>query len=397
MGSTAPDKLRKGIEVSIAMAEAAGQANVDVVAAYPITPQTHIVEHLSELVADGTLDAEFVPVESEHSAMSCCCGSSAAGARTYTATASQGLILMQEILYIASSLRLPIVMAVANRALSGPISIWNDHGDVMSVRDTGWIQIFVENGQEAYDMTFHAFRVAEDHDVLLPYMIHFDGFILSHVIEPIVFWDDDMVKKYLPDFVPAQQLDPANPFTVGPVGIPEIYLESRMAHEHALREAKKTILKAWDEMAELTGRRYKPVETYRTEDADVLLLSMGALSETAMTAIDKMREAGKKVGLVRIRMWRPFPFEELREAVAGCKALGVIDRSLSTGGPGGPVASEVKSALYHLADKPKVVEFIMGLGGRDVRIEDIERVADKTIAVANGAEIPPFEIVGVRE
>ena len=387
---------RRGIEVSIAMAEAVMQADADVIAAYPITPQTHIVEHLSELVADGKLDAEFVPVESEHSAMSACCGSSAAGARTYTATSSQGLILMSEILYIASAMRLPIVMAVANRALSAPISIWNDHGDVMAVRDCGWIQVFVENGQEAYDMTFHAFRVAEDKRVLLPYMLNFDGFILSHVIEPIEFWPDETVRKFLPPYEPQIRLHPDRPVTMGPVGVPAIYAETRMAHQHALTESKKVILEVWEEMAELVGRRYRPVETYRTDDAEVCLLTMGALSETAMTAVDRMREQGKKVGLVRIRLWRPFPFQEFYEAVSGCKALAVVDRALSTGGPGGPVASEVKAALYQREGAPKVVEFVAGLGGRDVPIPAFIEMAEKAEKVAAGAPVPPMEIVGVR-
>jgi pyruvate ferredoxin oxidoreductase alpha subunit len=389
--------LRKGIEISIAMAEAAGQANVDVVAAYPITPQTHIVEHLSELVADGELDAEFVPVESEHSAMSACCGSSAAGARTYTATASQGLALMSEILYIASAMRLPIVMAVANRSLSAPISIWNDHGDVMAQRDTGWIQMFVENGQEAYDMTFHAFRVAEDKNVLLPYAINFDGFIMSHVIEPITFWPQDKINEYLPPYEPQMRLDVDNPVTMGPVGIPEIYMETRWAHEHALRDAKKTIIKAWEEMEAVTGRRYHPVESHRCEDAEIRLLTMGALSETARTAIDKLRNEGIKVGLHRLRLWRPFPFEELKQELQGCKVLGVVDRCLSTGGPGGPVASEIKSTYYHDSERPKIVEFIAGIGGRDVRVQDFETMVHKVRKVADGAEIPPYELVGVRE
>ena len=399
MGAQAKEKenLRKGIEISIAMAEAAGQADVDVVAAYPITPQTHIVEHLSELVADGDLDAEFVPVESEHSAMSCCCGSAASGARTYTATASQGLALMHEILYIASGMRLPIVMAVANRALSAPISIWNDHGDVMAERDTGWIQVFVENGQEAYDMTFHAFRVAEDANVLLPYMLNFDGFIMSHVIEPIHYWPEEKIREFLPPYTPQQRLDVDNPITMGPVGIPEIYLETRKVHHEVLRESKNTIIKAWDEMAKITGRQYHPVESYKCDDAEVRLLTMGSISETAMTAIDTMREKGVKVGLHRLRLWRPFPFDELKEALKGCKALGIVDRCLSTGGPGGPVASEIKSALFNEPSAPKVVEFIAGIGGRDVRVETFEEMAQKVRKVHEGAEIPPFELVGVRE
>jgi pyruvate ferredoxin oxidoreductase alpha subunit len=214
---------RKGMEVSIGIAEAASACDVDVIAAYPITPQTHVVEHLSEIVADGELDAEFMPVESEHAAMSACCGSAAAGARTFTATASQGLALMHEILFIASSLRLPMVMVVANRALSGPISIWNDHSDVMTERDVGWIQVFAENGQEAVDLVVQAFKISEDKRVLLPAMVHFDGFVLSHMVEPIELLSRDEVKTFLPDYEPQHRLDIDNPITMGPVGVPEVY------------------------------------------------------------------------------------------------------------------------------------------------------------------------------
>lgn len=388
---------RKGMEVSIGIAEAVMMADVDVIPAYPITPQTHVVEHLSELVADGHLDAEFVPVESEHTAMSTCCGSVAAGARTFTATSAQGLALMHEILFIASGMRLPMVMAVANRSMSAPISIWNDHGDVMANRDTGWMQIFVENGQEAYDLMLWAFRVSEDHDVLLPIMVNFDGFILSHVVEPIVVWSPEEVKQFLPPYDPPYRLDVDNPWTFGPVGIPDIYLETRAAHNEALIGSQKVMEKAWDELDEVVGRKYSVLECYKTDDADIVFLTMGGISETCMTAVDQMRDQGKKVGVIRLRMWRPFPFAEVARELGGRKVVLAVDRCLSTGGPGGPVASEIKASLYHQQKRPQVVEFIAGLGGRDVTIGNFMEMYDKGAAVAAGGAVPPYELVGVRE
>ena len=302
---------RIGIEVSLGVSEAVKLANVDCIAAYPITPQTHIVEHLSEIVANGELDAEFIPVESEHSAMSVCCGCSAAGARTYTATSSQGLALMNEIVFIVPSLRLPIVMTVADRSLSGPISIWNDHTDVMSVRDCGWIQFFVENGQEAFDAHLQAFKIAEDKRVLLPVMVHMDGFILTHMIEPIEFLEKEEVNKFLLDrYYPEIQLNPEKPVTMGPVGIPEIYTEAKKAHDHVLQNSKQVILEVWKEFGDIFGRYFNPVETYKIEDAEIVVLTMGSYGETATVAIDELRKEGEKAGLIKLRLWRPFPFEE---------------------------------------------------------------------------------------
>jgi len=317
-----------GMEVSIAVAEAAGLADTDVVAAYPITPQTHIVEHLSEMVAQGELDAEFVPVESEHSAMSVCVGSSAAGARTFTSTSAQGLALMNEVVFIAASLRVPIVMVVVNRSLSAPLSIWNDHSDAMSVRDCGWIQVFVENGQEAFDHVFYAFRVGEDQDVMLPVMIHMDGFVLSHMVEPIEMVGEDVIRKYLPDFNPLHRLHPDRPVTMGAFGMPDIFTETKKAQDEAIKAAMPVILKGWEEWGELTGRHYQPVETYCAEDADTLLVVMGSLGETAAEAVDQMRKKGKSVGLVKLRLWRPFPFKALREAVNDANLLMVLDRAV---------------------------------------------------------------------
>jgi pyruvate ferredoxin oxidoreductase alpha subunit len=385
------------MEASIAIAEAVGLCDADIVAAYPITPQTHIVEHLSEMVAEGHLDANFVPVESEHSAMSICCGTSAVGARTYTATSSQGLALMHEILFIASALRLPIVMSVANRALSAPINIWNDHSDVMVERDIGWVQIFAENAQEALDLTIWAFRLAEDRRVSLPVMVNFDGFILSHMIEPVLMPDRETVKAFLPPFAPLQRLEVDAPITMGPVGIPDIYTENKFVQHKILCDAYGPIRETLEEFAKRFGRAYLPVETYQAADADALLLCMGSIAETAMTAVDGLRAKGKKVGLVRIRLWRPFPFEDLARSIGATPVLGVLDRAISTGGPIGPVASEVKAAFYAKDKRPAVVEFVAGLGGRDVSLAQFEQIFDTLLSVRKTGRVPAPAILGVRE
>ena len=389
--------VRIGKEVSIAVADAVKLANADVVAAYPITPQTHIVEHLAELVAEGELDAEFIPVESEHSAMSACLGSAAAGARTFTATAGQGLELMHEVLYVASSMRLPVVMTVANRALSSPLSVWGDHSDVMAVRDTGWIQMFVENGQEAIDNVICAFRIAEDNRVLLPVMVHMDGFHLTHVIEPLLMPEQAEVDRFLPTNQFPMPLDPRKPVAMGDFGPPIIYTEAKWAQEVHLRSTKDVILECWQEFGKDFQRHYKPVEEYRSEGARVLLLTMGSFSETATLAIDEMRNKGKDAGLIKLRLWRPFPFEELRQAVKGADVLVVLDRALSFGGPGGPVCSEIRSALYAEPKRPQVVSFVGGLGGRDISVSGFEEIITKGVQIAEKGSRNEFEIFGVRE
>ncbi|MBM3175942.1 MAG: pyruvate ferredoxin oxidoreductase [Chloroflexi bacterium] len=388
---------RIGMEGSFAVAEAARLADVDVVAAYPITPQTHIVERLAELVANGELDASYVPVESEHSAMSACLGSSAVGARTFTATAGQGLELMHEVLYVAASLRLPIVMVVANRALSAPLSVWGDHSDVMAVRDCGWIQIFAENVQQAYDLIICAFRIGEDPSVLFPVMIHIDGFHLSHITESLYPIGHDVVKKFLPEYHHPYALDPDKPVTLGAFGPPNIYTEAKKSQEVALRASKNKILQIWQEFGNLTNRRYHPVESYDTDGADVLLLTMGSFSENAMVAIDKMRGDGHKVGLVRLRLWRPFPFQEFRQAVKDAKLLIVLDRAVSFGGPTGPVCSEIQAALYPLKIRPQVASFVGGLGGRDVSAKTFENLLKRGMQKAKEGRTGEMDMIEVRE
>ena len=313
--------------------------------------------------------------------MSVCCGSAAAGARTFTSTAAQGLALMGEIVYIASSMRLPMVMLLANRALSAPLSIWNDHSDVMMMRDSGWIQIFSSNGQDVYDHMFHAFRTAEDPKVSLPVMISMDGFILTHVIEPIEFWNKEMAEEYLPPFQPLHRLHPDKVVTMGAFGMPEIYAEQKMAHDQALINSKPVIMKAWDDLSKLTGRHYSAVELYKTEGAETLILAMGSISETASLAVDHMRDKGRKVGLINLRLWRPFPVDEIREALSGAKDVVVLDRSVSVGGANAPVTSEIRAIMYHEASRPKIHCMIAGIGGRDVSPGDVSEMVD--IALTN--------------
>jgi pyruvate ferredoxin oxidoreductase alpha subunit len=388
---------RVGTEASFAIADAAILADVDVVAAYPITPQTHIVERLSEVVADGELDAEFICVESEHSAMSACLGSAAAGARTFTATAGQGLELMHEVLYVAASMRLPIVMAVSNRALSGPLNVWGDHSDVMAARDCGWVQYFAENAQEVFDLTLCAFRIAEDPRVLFPVMVHMDGFNVSHVVEPL----EMLEKSDMGDFLPPNRfplpLDPNRPVTMGAFAPPVLYTECRTAQAEALRPTGAVVQAVWDDFGRRFGRSYKAVETYMTEGAETVLVAMGSFTETAATVVDRLRAQGRKVGLVRLRLWRPFPFAELRQALRGVKNVIVFDRSLSYGGPGGPLCSEIKAALYAGQERPRVVSFVGGLGGRDITPAQFEQMFDRAGEIIANNLDNDYEMIGVRQ
>ncbi len=382
-------------EVSIAVADAVAQCRVDVISAYPITPQTHIVEHLAELVNNGELDAEYISVESEHAAMSACIGAAAAGARTFTSTSAQGLLFMYENLPIASAFRLPIVMVIANRSISAPISIWNDHSDVMTTRDLGWIQTFAENGQEAVDLIYHAYRVAEK--CLLPVAVNLDGFIVTHVVEPIEMLDQELVDKYLPPLKMKYKLDPKKPITMGAIGVPEIYTEAKKALDEALKASYRVVVQAWKEFEKLTGRRYQPVETYRMDDAEVAMVIMGSLAETASNAVDELRKKGKKVGLVRFRLWRPFPMQDFIKAIGKVKALCVVDRAVSHASTGGPVGIEVRSALYQSNKRPRVVNFIAGLSGRDVTKDDFIELFERTFEALSKKPKFSYEIYGVKE
>ena len=384
-----------GMEVAIATAEAVALCNIDVAAVYPITPNTHIAEHLSDIVADGRLDAEFITVESEHSALSAAMGASATGARSFTATSSQGLMYMHEVLPICSAMRLPVVMGLGNRAVSGPINIWNDHSDIMLQRDSGWISIFAENGQEAVDMFIQAFKIAEHPDVLLPINVNMDGFQLTPMVEPIVFPTQAQVNQFLPPYKPFATIHPDKPLSMGTLGLPEIYTEAVKARDVALINSKKVILQVWKEWGKQFGRKYEPIKSYKTAGAETLLLTMGSMGETAEEAIDALRKKGVKVGHLNMKLWRPFPFEELRKAVKGCKLLIVTDRALSYGGPGGPLCSEVRAALYDDPSRPEMVNYIIGLGGRDMRVEDFMKIIEAAPKAKKSGDA--YQLYGVRE
>ena len=388
---------RIGMEVAIAVAEAVGLCDIDMAAVYPITPQSHIAEHLSDLVANGEIDAEFVTVESEHSAMSAVIGASGAGARAFTATSSQGLMLMHELLPIASAMRLPICMAIANRAVSGPLNILNDHTDIMPQRDSGWISLFVENGQEAIDMSIIAFKIAEHKDVMLPVNVNIDGFQLTHMVEPFEMPSKEEVDRFLPPFVPHATLHPAKPVTMGAFAMSDYFTEIMKAKDEALKNSKKVIANVLDEWGKMFGRNYKLVETYKSEDAEVIMLTMGSMRETAQMAIDDLRAKGVKAGLVKLRLWRPFPFEEIKAAIKNAKKLIVTDRAISFGGPGGPVFSEIKSAMYAATQRPLIYNYIYGLGGRDVTVGDFIGMFEKVLADTEHKAVDTYEFWGVRE
>ena len=387
---------RLGLEASHAAAEAARMADVDVIAAYPITPQTHIPERLAEMVANGELNAAYIPVESEHSALSTCLGAAAVGARTFTATAGPGLEYMHNVLYVASAMRLPVVMTVANRALSAPLSIWGDHSDAMSVRDTGWIQVFCQNSQEAFDMTLWAFRVGEDLGILLPVMVHFDGFHLTHITEPVILPEQEEVDKFLPKFYYPFALNPDKPMTHGAFGPPDIYSEAKVAQEMAIRKSKAVVIQVFKEFGDIFGRYYHPVEPYKTEGAKTLLLTMGSFGETAKNVIDTKKARGESVGLINLRLWRPFPFDELLQAVKDAEILIIFDRCISFGGPGGPVSSEIRSALYGEKERPEVASLVGGLGGRDMSEKDFEYVIERGREIAEKGSEELYETVGIR-
>lgn len=358
-----------------AMAEAMRQINPDVCAAYPITPATEIMQIFSSFVNDGLVNTNLITVESEHSAMSACVGSAAAGARTMTATSSQGLIYMHEILFIAASLRLPIVMADVNRAISGPINIHCDHSDTMAERDSGWIQIFSENTQEAYDNMIQAIRIAERKDVSLPAMVTTDGFIISHGMERLVTYPDADVKNFIGKYDPPYNvLNLEKPITVGSIVLTDYYLEHKKAQHEAMKNAKQAILDIGKEFGKVFGKEYGFFEEYKTDDADYILVCLGSTAGTTKAAIEELRQEGIKCGLIKIRMFRPFPAEELAAALKKCKGVVVLDRSEAMNTQAGPVATEIKAALYDAGMVKPMHNYIYGLGGREIYIEDIKTV-----------------------
>jgi len=376
-------------EGSMAVAEAVRLCRPQVVSAYPITPQTHIVEALAEIVANGKLDADYITVESEFSALSACLGASAAGSRTYSATTSQGLALMYEVCFNVAGMRLPIVMTIANRAMGAPLSIWNDQQDSISLRDSGWMQFYAEDNQEATDLHYIAYKVAENHNVLLPAMVCFDGFILSHTYEPVDMLSQEDADRFLPKFAPKERLDAADPMSFGMYATPEYYLEFRYETDKALKDARSVIKAAGAEFGKMFGRDYSAmVEGYHIEDAETVIVAMGSICGTIKDTIDEMRKEGKKVGLLKIRVFRPFPTEEVAAALKKARHVAVIDKNISLGSKGA-VALEVKDALY--GSSIPVYDYILGLGGRDVQKKDIREV----VALAEQGKGDQF--VGLRK
>lgn len=382
-----------------AVAYAIKQINPDVMPAFPITPSTEIPQMVSNYIANGEVDTEFIPVESEHSSMSAAIGAEAAGARTLTATSSAGLALMWEELLLAASNRMPLALALVNRTLSGPININCDHTDSMGARDTGWIQIYAENNQEVYDNFIQAYPIAENKDVHLPIMICQDGFITSHAVENIELMDDDVVKNFVGEYEPEEfLLNPGKPMAVGPYAISAYAMEARKNQEIALENAKDVILKVAKDYEKISGRKYGFFEEYRTKDADYIMLIMGSAAGTAKQAVDELREQGKKVGVLKLRVFRPFPAKEIAAALSRCKAVAIMDRCESYNGNGGPLGSEVTAALYRNKVMIDAVNYIYGLAGRDFTVENVFDIfAELDDAVTSGTEVEQYQYIGLRK
>ncbi|TET83698.1 pyruvate ferredoxin oxidoreductase [candidate division TA06 bacterium] len=380
-----------------AMAEAMRQINPDVVAAYPITPATEVVQLFASFVSDGLVDTEFVPVESEHSAISACVGAAAAGGRVITSTSSQGLALMHEILYIAAALRLPIVICEVNRALSGPINIHCDHSDTMGSRDAGWIQIFSENAQEAYDSIIQAIRIAEATRV--PAMVTTDGFIISHEMQRLEMLPDKEVQDFVGEYHPKfSLLDVDNPILVGTFDLQDYFFEHKRAQSEGMNEAPKQIEKVAKEFKEKYGREYGMVEGYMVDDAELVVVVMGSAAGTTKAVVDSLREKGVKAGVLKIRVFRPFPFDDVVKILSDKKAVAVMDRADSLAGFGGPLFTDIRSALYDADGKPPMADYIFGLGGRDISMEEIKSIYDQLAKIAKtGKAVNLINYVGVRE
>ena len=381
-----------GLTGNGAAAEAMRQIDPDVVAAYPITPQTEIVERFAEYVADGAVNTEFVTVESEFSAISACCGASAAGARAMTATSSQGLALMHEMLYITAGHRLPVVMVNVNRALSAPINIHNDHSDSMGSRDAGWIQLYCESAQEVYDSCLQAVRIAEHRQVLLPVMVNLDGFVVSHSVERLELLDDDEVKDFVGEFEPAiDLLDVDNPVTLGALALPEYYFEIKYAQVDALHRAEEHIRAIDGEFRSRFGRGYGLIEGYQLEDAELILVTLGSVAGTARVVVDELRLYGQKAGLLKLRCYRPFPAREVAAALARARAVAVVEKAVSPGAPAPAVFSDVRNVLYDAAASSgryvPAISYVAGPGGRDVPAGSLHRVFEHLRRVAEAGVV----------
>lgn len=389
------DRLSGNEAVAIALR----QINPDVFPAFPITPSTEIPQYFASFAADGLVDTEFIPVESEHSSMSAAIGASAAGARSLTATSSCGLAYMWEELYIAASNRLPLALALVNRALSGPININCDHSDSMGARDAGWIQVYAENNQEAYDNMVQAFRISEHKDVRLPIMICQDGFITSHAVENIELLEDEEVKGFVGEYEPENYLlNPECPMAVGPYSVTDYYMEAKRSQAEGMKAVEQVVLDVAEEFEALSGRAYGLFETYRMEDAERAVVMIGSAAGTTKDAIDRLREKGEKVGLIKIRLFRPFPAERIAEALKGVKAVAVMDRAEGYTNHGGPLGADVMAALFRARSTAYAINIVYGLGGRDVRIEDMEKVfADLKQIIDDDDAGETYRYMGIRE
>lgn len=391
--------IRERLSGNEAAAIAMKQINPDVVAAFPITPSTEIPQYFSTFVSNGQVDTEFVAVESEHSAMTACIGAEAAGARAMTATSANGLSFMWEQIYIASSLRLPIVMSLVNRAVSGPLNIHNDHSDAMGVRDAGWIMLFSENNQEAYDNLLMAHKIAENKDVLLPLMVCQDGFITSHSIENIELLEDDKAKAFVGTYKPEHYLlNKEEPIAVGPLDLQAHLFEHKYQQATAMRNAKKIIAQVSKEFEELTGRKYSFFEEYKLDDAEIAIVCMNSTAGTTKFVVDQLRNKGIKAGLLKIRMFRPFPAEEIAKALSHLKAVAVLDKADSLNGAGGALFEDVTSAMYVNKVQVPTVNYVYGIGGRDTTSNDIENVYNDLAEIANNGGTNDFyRYLGVRK
>lgn len=390
--------IRERLSGNEAAATAMRQINPDVVAAYPITPSTEIPQYFSTFVANGSVDSDFVAVESEHSAMSACIGAEAAGARAMTATSANGLSLMWEMIYIASSLRLPIVLSLVNRAVSGPLNIHNDHSDAMGVRDAGWIMLFSENNQEAYDNTLMAHRIAEHKDVRLPLMVCQDGFITSHSIENIELVEDDKVKEFVGEYNPKHYLlNKEEPIAVGPLDVQSYLFEHKAGQAEAMENAKKVILEVAEDFEKMTGRKYGFFEEYKLDDAEVAIVCMNSTAGTTKFAVDNLREKGIKAGLLKLRVFRPFPVNEIAKALSHLKAIAILDKASSLNAAGGALYEDVLSAMYVENFHVPAVNYVYGIGGRDTKADEIEGVYKDLLEIAKTGNIDnPYRYFGLR-
>ena len=387
------------VEGSYAVAHSAKVCRPNIISAYPITPQTHIVEDLSQFIADGEIpNCEYMNVEAEFSAISALIGASAVGARTYSATTSQGLLLMHEALFNTSGMRLPVIMTVANRAISAPINIWNDHQDAIAQRDTGWIQLYVEDVQEACDTLPQLYKIAEDNEIMVPGMVCMDGFILSHVYEPVILLEQELTDNFLPPFQPENILDPEDPKTFGAFATPDTYEEFRYFHEQAMQKALPKIEAVAKEFGEVFGRYHGGlIDGYMLDDAEIIVMSMGSILGTVKDVVDEYRAKGEKIGVLKVRSFRPFPKKQIYEAVKNAHAVVVLDKNISIGTNEGALFTETKSCLYNSKVRIPVIGYTVGHGGRDIRVESIAKVIEETKKAAKSGITVESQFMDLKE